>query len=123
MNGEVCNRSLVSRLQHILDTYDIVLLVRTKEEFYKCLESVREIGNRNLLLLLPEVFKDTFEKFGLAQQILTANEFEEIESLYRMYEFSNRFRVISDDGMYGDIFEFVNNGLLTYEEALEAILR
>lgn len=113
---------LVLQLQHMLDSYDRILLVQEKEEFLKCLENARIVDAGNLLLLVPYIFKRDFEKFGFNQQFLTLEEMEEISQLYYMYDFSNRFSVISDNSIYGNIFDLVKNGLLSYEETLEAIL-
>lgn len=123
MNEVISNNGLMSRIQHSLDIYDRVLLIQENEEFRKCLEGGRKTDNGNFLLLMPDTVEDDFEEFGFTQQFLTQEEMEEISHMYYMYEFSNRFRIVSRENNYGSVFDLVDSGLLTYEEAFEAILR
>lgn len=123
MSEVINNNCIIFRLQNMLNIYDRILLVQEKEEFRKCLACGRKTDDSNFLLLIPDVFKEYFEEFGFSQKFLTQEEVEELIGLYFTYEFSNRFRIISKDGICGNIFQLVENGLLTYEEALEAILR
>lgn len=47
----------------------------------------------------------------------------EMEKLYFLYEFSDSFQMIAHKGtLYADIFNYVDTGLLTIEEAVEALL-
>lgn len=50
-------------------------------------------------------------------------QFMFIKKLYHTYQFSDRFQVISDETMYGTIFNYVDTGILTMEEAFDALLR
>ena len=117
------NNSYISQLQHSLDLYDRIFLVLEIGDFRKCLVYGRKTQNNNFLLLIPDVYEEDFEEFGFNQQFLTQGEVDELICLYSTYEFSHRFRIISKDETYGNVFQLVESGLLTYEEALEAILR
>lgn len=120
---------VIAKLQYALATYDKILFIQDAEDFGKCLESVKAVKDgrlnispdKKVLLLVKDPYPACCMEF--AQMVLTEEEWETIYCLYYMYEFSNRFRMVTKDAMYGNIFELVKNGLITYEEALEAILR
>ncbi len=46
----------------------------------------------------------------------------EVMNLYRMYEFSDKIIVFSEDSQYGSIWNYVRKGFLTAEEAIDALL-
>lgn len=41
--------------------------------------------------------------------------------LYRMYEFSDRFIVLEENDKFGSIWNYVRNGMISAEEALECL--
>ena len=47
---------------------------------------------------------------------------EDVLKIYRMYDFSDRILVISDSDQFGNMFNYVKNGLLSKEEMVEALL-
>ena len=104
-------------------SYDKVFLIQENEMFLKCLERGRKKDSSNYLLLISNTFRDEYKKCGFTKQFLTQKEMEKIRDLYYMYEFSNRFRVISREDSYGNIFNLVDNGILTDIEAIEALLK
>lgn len=59
---------------------------------------------------------------SIVQRVISREETEALCRLYFMYEFSNRFQIISRTETYGDVFRLVDTGLLTFEEAIEALL-
>lgn len=46
----------------------------------------------------------------------------EILELYYMYEFTDRLQIISSDGRFGTLFNYVGTEVLTFDEAIEAFL-
>ncbi len=42
--------------------------------------------------------------------------------LYRTYEFSNRFIVFDENRQYGSIWNYVREGLMTAEEAIDSLV-
>ncbi len=42
--------------------------------------------------------------------------------LYRMYEFCDKFIVLSESEQYGSIWNYVKKGMISPEEALDAVL-
>ncbi len=47
---------------------------------------------------------------------------KEILNIYRLYDFSDKVTIISENSQYGSLFNYVKNGILTVEEMAEAIL-
>ena len=45
-----------------------------------------------------------------------------IQEIYFMYEFSDKFQVLFNEGNFGGIFNYVNTGELSLEDAFEALL-
>lgn len=79
-------------------------------------------GTQNILVLSvstvslegnPQI---TYRQISMEQQT-------ELLKMYHMYEFSDRFRVVSRDSQFGSIWNYVDAGILTEQEALEAIVR
>lgn len=58
----------------------------------------------------------------IAHRQITAEQQAELLKTYHMYEFSDRFRVVSRDSRFGSIWNYVDAGILTEQEALEAIV-
>ncbi len=54
--------------------------------------------------------------------IVTKEEFEEVKKLYHTFEFSNRIIDVSNSSNYPSLFNYVNQGILTEEELVEALL-
>lgn len=53
---------------------------------------------------------------------LTDEEQGAMLQLYAMYDFSDRFQVLSDNPQYGGLLNYVKTGLMTMEEVFRAIL-
>ena len=58
----------------------------------------------------------------IAYRQITAEQQTELLKTYHMYEFSDRFRVVSRDSRFGSVWNYVDAGILTEQEALEAIV-
>ncbi len=54
--------------------------------------------------------------------IITRNEEKEILKLFNLYEFSNNFIVLENCALYGSLWNYVNGGILTIEEAIQGLL-
>jgi hypothetical protein len=62
-----------------------------------------------------------YGKYGNQERFLLSSDAKEAE-LYRMYEFSDRFVVLSESEQYGSIWNYVRSGIMTPEEALELLI-
>lgn len=47
---------------------------------------------------------------------------EEMYQLYNTYEFSDKVKCLTESKQYGNIFNFVRNGVITLDEAIEALI-
>ena len=54
-------------------------------------------------------------------RLITHGQMEEILEIYRMYEFSDKVTVVSRFRQHGSLFHYVENGILTPEEMVDAI--
>ena len=74
--------------------------------------------------LMVQMWKLRDELFTCIKFISISEEaYIELRQLYLIYEFSDKFRMISTDGNYGTLWNYVKTGLLTPEEAVEALLK
>lgn len=74
-----------------------------------------------LILSVNEVSLESKRQIAFRQ--ITAEQQAELLKTYHMYEFSDRFRIVSRDSRFGSIWNYVDAGILTDQEALEAIAR
>lgn len=101
---------LCKRIEENLKEYDLILLVETEDRG----------GSGSLWERLSH--SKAFQKSGKKTLLLPLKEYEEPALVYSTYEFSDRFKVIKSSSRYGSLMNFVDSGLLTEEEAFEAIL-
>lgn len=59
---------------------------------------------------------------GIAFRKLSEEKETALAELYGTYEFSDRFRRLSRSALYGGLWNYVETGLLTPEEAANALL-
>ena len=88
----------------------------------KKLESALERGQ--YLLCVDDAFewKDVvLEKYKGCEKVRILNDPDFLE-LYRMYEFSDKVIYIGESDQYGSLWNYVREGLITIEQALEAIM-
>ena len=53
---------------------------------------------------------------------ITKQEMDEMLRMHHIYDFSDNVFIISDSDQYGSLFNYVNNGILTKQEMVEALL-
>lgn len=114
---------IIMELEGDLKQYDFVLLCVPDDE-----------GNVLQLLCESGIFKNTGTNFKVYvptsfnihvnenSRVISEQEMDCILEYYRMYEFSNRFKVLEDSEQYGGFINYLRNGILTEEEVFEAIL-
>lgn len=73
---------------------------------------------RTLLLITDHI--DAYENSDVKE--VSRKEMREILELYYMYEFSDRVQIISSGHRFGTLLNYVDTGLLTFDEAIEAFL-
>lgn len=79
-----------------------------------------ETGDR--ILVLSSVGTGEASLPTVSFRKITAEEEKDLILLYHTYEFSDRFRLITDTDAYGSLWNYVRTGVLTQEEAFRALL-
>ena len=111
-------RDILSQTEKDLEQFDRILLIKdTCEMPFPAAMDVKNI----LILSSGEIPLDSNRR--IAYRKITAEQQAELLRIYHMYEFSDRFRVVSWDSRFGSIWNYVDAGILTEQEALEALVR
>ncbi len=113
------DRDITSELEEELKAKTIILFDCGKRDYLDLL--IREVNSRNLANV--EVWHD-FDGISDSDKIKkkSSEQICEILKLYRLYDFSDRLFVISENPQYGNLFNYVKNGVLSSEELVEAWL-
>lgn len=111
---------MISELEdRIKAGYEVFLFDSKDAELMKllCIGSKRQ-NNRKI-----EIWHslDSEKKSGHVRYI-SRYEMEEILDMYRLYDFSDKFTVISESSQFGSLFNYLKTGVLTKEEMAEALL-
>lgn len=108
-------------LQGYLETYEKIVIVIDYEMLSDIMMCEREgLEGRNVLLLSDVMISEYQEKY----HYISSEKLRVILDLYYTYEFSDKIHLISDqENKYANIFNFVKTGVLTKEEAFEALLK
>lgn len=116
---------MFDRLKKMMDKYDKVFLVTysLQQKEWKRICAVLS-GSEKIVDVMPFFLIE--EGICCPKEIpsvqLSHEEACELSQLYLTYEFSDRFALISEQEQYGTIFNYVDTGILTEEEAVKAIL-
>ena len=116
----------IERLQKDLEKFDRIFLFSRKSspnvrgEFCKS-RALRETTKKILILSCADISDVKCKNCEFRR--ISGEERDTLEQLYRTYEFSNRFQVISDGLQCGSLMNYVKTGLITMEEFFEALLR
>lgn len=112
----------IQRLQRALDQYDQVLFFEEEAllaEF--CSSGVFPAFQKRILLLSRSAFRADTEHLTFYQ--ITEAEARQLADLYFLYDFSDKFLYISRENTnYAGLYHFVEAGLLSMKEAIEALL-
>lgn len=79
----------------------------------------KEITDNRLLFLIEEGITCPEDASCV---VLSHEDARELYQLYLTYEFSDKFSFLSGNMKYGTIFNYVESGILSEEEAVKAIL-
>lgn len=55
-------------------------------------------------------------------QVISSSEMLDILRLYQLYEFTDKIIVISDDCQYPNMFNYIQQGILSEDELVDALL-
>lgn len=119
------NDLLLTALEKDLAYYDRIFLIAMEERADKemfnqfCVSEALKNCGKKILLLSTE--NPAEENHALCRKISSQMALQ-LNKLYHMYEFSDRFQLFSREKCFGGIFNFVDMGILTKEEAFSALL-
>lgn len=120
------NMEFIEYISRGLEKFDMIFLFlgSKNERLLKAFcesDMLREIDKKILILSTVNI-EDNF--YGLYEyRRISEEEQGFLEQLYRMYDFSNRFQIISDDPQYGGLLNYVKTGIMTIEEVFQVLLR
>lgn len=111
---------LICKMEELLSARKRVILLATYDK--KILDYVEEILNNRLMenVEIWHCINDVEQ--GSRLRRISAEEMKDVLEIYRIYDFSDKVIFISDSEQYGNLFNYVNNGILTTEEMVEALL-
>lgn len=95
----------------IVDKYEIEkLMIRLKNP---------KIKTKKILILsnVDISFTDSFYTY----RRISDEERDTIMRIYYMYDFSDRFQIISDNPQYGGLLNYVKTGFMTWEDIFEIL--
>lgn len=102
--------------------FDKAILVSDK---YKAALS-QVIGNRGNLtknkFLIVSAEQCNIDRQNMLCEIVSKEVFEQLELLYHTYEFADNFIYLEYDSTFPMLFNYVQTGILTLEEAWQAVL-
>lgn len=115
------DKNFINKIETILKENDKIFLIDCSIELEKkFLEFImsNEVDKKIFIVSDNNIYKSNkFENSSF-----TEYEKELLIKLYFMYEFTNKICLISDNNLYGNLFNYVDNNLLNYEEAFALIL-
>lgn len=125
-DSEICpgpETEIVARLQRYLNKEDMVILIDTDGSNplteILCRSEIPEKSWKRAVILSAANFP---RKPGRhSYQTVSEKEMNMLLKLYRLYEASDKLFLLSDSKNYGSIWNYVNSGLISEEEMLEAL--
>lgn len=112
--GEKTN--ILMKVEQDLERFDRILLITNM-----CITSFPAVMDAKKILILSVSEVPLDNDLQIIYRQITAEQESELLKICHMYEFSDRFRVVSRDSRFGSIWNYVEAGILTEQEALEAI--
>lgn len=116
---------LLAELERDLEDYDRIFLIPVMDEIYGELFRWLDRSGRpqncgeNILVLSVEALA---EGSNYSCRRISVPKMARLKELYFMYEFSDRFRLLSREESFGGILNFLDTGILTKEEVFRGLL-
>ncbi|MCI8959116.1 MAG: hypothetical protein HFG62_08355 [Lachnospiraceae bacterium] len=121
--------TVIKNLEQYLEQYDVLFLFNDTRSEMKELsgtflksQALKNTEKNVLVLTVEENIQPPPEQQHCRTLRITKEDHEVLYRLYRMYEFSDRLRVMETEGQYGGLENYVRLGILTREEMFEALL-
>ena len=120
------NMEFMEYISRGLEKFDMIFLfLGSKNEWllkaFCESDMLREADKKILILSTVNMDDNLYGRYEYRR--ISEEEQASLEQLYRMYDFSNRFQIISDDPQYGGLLNYVKTGIMTIEEVFQVLLR
>ena len=118
----------IKNLEQYLEQYDVLFLFndmlpemkKLPDTFLKS-QALKNTEKKVLVLTVEETIQPPPGQHCRTLR-LTKKDYEVFHGLHRMYEFSDRLRVLDPGVSWGSLENYVRMGILTMEELFEALL-
>lgn len=116
--------AIIEDISEYLKKYDRILLLIDIDITSFCKSEALKNTTKKVLILSNADIDHTnhMNHSNCAYRRLTGEELEALQRMYNMYEFSDRFQVLSDSPQYGGLLNYVKTGLMTEEDVFQALL-
>ena len=123
MQELACKNNLIKEIEKNIEKYDSILIFDSHNKSIENLlmqftksKALHNIEKKVIIYgYLEDVQNDQY-------RVITKSEYEDSVNLYHMYEFSDKFKVISDSIQYGSMLNYLSTGVISQEEYFEALL-
>ena len=109
--------SIIDELEATLKKNKKVILIAS--DFFKTEETLAILDVYKDIKVLSA--DDRCSQYDKAK-LITYDEEQELLDLYHMYEFSDKFLVLENSHQYGSVFHYVDEGLISFEEAIKSLI-
>lgn len=118
---------VVKRIENDLKEFALVLFIESGKEFAEewlgcVIKLLRLKDTTKKIMILSDIDISFGNFYNYAYYKVNRNEKEALERLYFMYDFSNRFFMISDRQQYGSLNNYIRTGVITMEEIIQILL-
>lgn len=103
---------MISEIEYMLKKYDLILIIEDYDINYSKALAIR-------LKTYNTYKKDNSKKVC----IIISDEYKDMVSLFYTYEYSDKVKIVGRSRQYGGLFNLVDVGLISEEQAFETLLR
>lgn len=119
-----CEGHIINWLEEKLCQFDKIFLIDAEslllQPFLRELEN--QISKSEKVLTLFVYKEEICELSKLAYCQITEEQQNHLLNLYNLYEFSGAFYYVTKNNRYGTIWNYVDTGILTMQEAIRSLL-
>lgn len=107
---------VICKIERLLEEYEKVLLVLDQEYLNLLQEDKKDRKGIIILSKLEPLEEHAFDFLQISEE-----ECGNLIKIYQMYEFSDHFKIITQNNGFGTLKNYVTTGVLTMDEAAEAL--
>lgn len=117
------NQKYIDIIENLIDDYDMIVLLDDDSEDIcnlkmKIFEVVHGRDSSQCLILGKRELRGAYSQY----KVIDARQFDAMVKMYHTYEFTDHIRIITHDKKYGSMLNYLETGLLTEDEYIEALL-